>query len=274
LPGDQLMPMLDEALEGYAELNELKGGARLRLVTTEEKIEGAPARLAELNAVEYVTASGKAHRVYLLTKEGKSGSSKKLGFWDAKGRQPYRGAWRSPLAMARVSSRFNPQRMHPVLHIVMPHTGVDFAAASGTPVYSCAPGVVRTAGDGGACGNMVQVQHANGLVSAYCHLSRFAPGLHAGQRIEARHLIGYVGQTGRATGPHLHFAVKRGETFIDPLSLKLDGFRLVPRQDKETFTELRAELDEALDSIPLPGGAPTPADDPDSPPDDNATDDH
>jgi murein DD-endopeptidase MepM/ murein hydrolase activator NlpD len=145
--------------------------------------------------------------------------------------------------------------MHPVLHTIMPHNGVDFAAPPGTPVYSTAAGVVKSVGDSGPCGNMVQVAHANGLVSAYCHLSRFAAGLHAGQHVDPRQLVGYVGQTGRTTGPHLHFAIKRGESFLDPLALKLDGVRVVPLADRSEFERMRAELDIALDGIAQPAAA-------------------
>ena len=118
---------------------------------------------------------------------------------------------------------------------------------------------VKSVGNAGACGNMVQVTHANNFTSAYCHLSRFATGLHAGQHLEARQLVGYVGATGRTTGPHLHFAVKRGDQFIDPLALKLDGVRVVPLGDRAEFERERAELDLALDAIPLPA-APPPGD--------------
>jgi murein DD-endopeptidase MepM/ murein hydrolase activator NlpD len=111
---------------------------------------------------------------------------------------------------------------------------------------------VKSVGGGGPCGNMVQVTHANNYTSAYCHLSRFATGLHAGQHLESRQLVGYVGATGRTTGPHLHFAVKRGESFIDPLALKLDGVRVVPLADRAEFERERAELDLALDAVPLP----------------------
>jgi murein DD-endopeptidase MepM/ murein hydrolase activator NlpD len=83
-------------------------------------------------------------------------------------------------------------------------------------------------------------------------MSRFAAGLHAGQHVESRQLIGYVGQTGRATGPHLHFAIKRGEVYIDPLALKLDGQRVVPLAYRDEFTKVRADMDAALDAIPLP----------------------
>jgi murein DD-endopeptidase MepM/ murein hydrolase activator NlpD len=155
--------------------------------------------------------------------------------------------------------------MNPVLHVVMPHNGVDFAAPTGTPIYSAGDGTVKMVGNGGPCGNEVQITHANGFTSAYCHMSRFASGLRVGQHVEARQLVGYVGVTGRTTGPHLHFAVKRGDIFIDPLALKLDGVRVVPLADRAEFERIRAELDLALEAVPLPpplaidadAGAPT-----------------
>ena len=256
---DDMLKMLDDALEGHAELTDLRPGARLRILATEERVEGEFARYAELDAVEYFPRSPSAPplRVYWYGKDARLGSARKPtgGYYDAKGRQPFHGGWRAPVPFARVSSRFNPNRMHPVLHVVMPHTGVDFAAVSGTPVYATAAGVVTSAGDSGACGNMVAIRHGNGLVSGYCHLSRFAPGLHPGQRVEARQLVGFVGQTGRVTGPHLHFHVKRGDTFIDPLSLRLDGVRVLPHGERDEFAKRREELDAALEAIALPASS-------------------
>ncbi|WP_394848305.1 M23 family metallopeptidase [Pendulispora brunnea] len=257
-----LLESLDDALDGHAELAEVRPGARLRVIATEERIDGTFTRYTDINAVEYFPApSGKAGaepaapvRVYHYVSDRRA-----RGYYDAAGKRPYRGGWRAPLPGSRISSRFNPKRKHPTLHIVIPHNGVDFAAPSGTPVYASADGVVKHAGDGGPCGNMVQIEHKNGLVSAYCHLSRFAAGLHAGENVEARQLVGYVGQTGRATGPHLHFAVKRRGAFIDPLSLKLDGVRVLPSFARAEFDEERKRLDTELDGIALPAGAEPPA---------------
>ncbi len=259
---------LDDALEGHAELSDLRAGTHLRIVATELRIEGAFTGYAPIDALEYTPPGKPAVRVYWFGK----GSSEHHhgGFYDATGRQPYHGGWRSPVPMARISSRFNPNRMHPVLHVIMPHNGVDFAAAPGTPVYAAAAGTIRSAGDGGPCGNMVQIDHgptsggAN-LISAYCHLSRFA-NISAGEHVEARQLIGYVGQTGRATGPHLHFAVKRLNTstgieqFIDPLSMRLDGVRIVPPRLRGDFDELKKTLDAEIDSITLPESKDLPKD--------------
>ena len=252
---DEATAEIADALEGHGDAASIKPGVRLRVVGHEEWVEGVFARF-HVDAVDYVPKTGNALRVYFYERDSSVEGSRRRtphpGFYDAKGQQPFRGTFRSPLPAARITSRFNPKRMHPVLHVVMPHNGVDFGASSGTPVFASGTGTVQSAGDSGPCGNMVQIDHAGGLTTAYCHLSRFAAGIHAGQHVEARQLIGYVGQTGRATGPHLHFAVKRGGNFIDPLGLKMDGVRTLPPVDREVFAKHRTELDAALDAITLP----------------------
>jgi murein DD-endopeptidase MepM/ murein hydrolase activator NlpD len=157
-----------------------------------------------------------------------------------------------PVPLARITSRFNPHRMHPVLHVLMPHNGVDFAAPVGTPVYATAAGVVSSVGPAGPCGNRVEISHPNNVQSIYCHLSRFAAGLRVGEHVEQRQLIAYVGQTGRVTGPHLHFGIRRGGLVIDPMTLRLDGSRVVPRGTRDEFERQRAELDSELDGVALP----------------------
>ncbi len=263
---EEALEEIDDALDGHGDTAIVKPGVRLRVVGHEEWVEGRFARF-HVDALDYVPKAGEHLRVYYYERDPSAAGGHRRaphpGFYDAKGKQPYRGTFRSPLPLARVTSRFNPKRMHPVLHVVMPHNGIDFGASSGTPVYASATGTIHSAGDGGPCGNMVQIEHASGLTTAYCHLSRFAPGLHAGQHVEARQLVGFVGQTGRATGPHLHFAVKRGATFIDPMGLKMDGVRTIPPADREAFAKRRAELDVALEAVTLPAADGTLADDKD-----------
>jgi len=258
-PIDDVLSLLDDALEGHAELSDIRPGARLRVVATQERIDGNFVRWASLDAVEYFPATPNAPsiRVYSFGGGDEAGeqsgaAAKRKGWYDAKGRQPYRGGWRSPVPLARITSRYNPHRMHPVLHVVMPHNGVDFKAPVGTPVYATAAGVVESAGNDGPCGNMVEISHPGGMTSIYCHLSRFATGLRAGQHVEQRQLIGYVGQTGRVTGPHLHFGMRRNGVFIDPMTLRMDGVRIVPKALRDEFDRRRGVLDEELDGIPLP----------------------
>ncbi|MDB4945414.1 MAG: Membrane protein related to metalloendopeptidase [Labilithrix sp.] len=266
---EEAIDEIDDALDGHGDAAVIKPGVRLRVVGSEEYVEGAFAGF-RVDAVEYLPrGAGAPLRVYFYERDPSSpGAHRRAplpGYYDAKAQMPYRGTFRSPVPLARITSRFNPHRMHPVLHVVRPHNGIDFGASTGTPVFAASAGTVSTAGDGGPCGNMVQIEHAGGLSTAYCHLSKFAAGLRAGQHVEAHQLVGYVGATGRVTGPHLHFAVKRGGAFIDPSSLKMDGIRTLPPSDRETFAKRRQELDAALDAVALPnaGKVEGPADDDD-----------
>ncbi len=264
---EEILPRLDDALDGHAELADIRAGSRLRIIATEQRLDGVFLRYASIDAVEYTPAGGSAAplRVYRFPRfdpdKPPFGPSRAATYYDLKGQQPYHGGWRIPVPSARIASRFNPRRMHPTLHVIMPHNGVDFAAPTGTPIYAAASGTVKAAGDSGPCGNMVQIEHGtadSSLISSYCHMSRFAPGIHVGEHVETRQLIGYVGQTGRATGPHLHFAIKKNGVFIDPLAMKLDGVRVVPPSQRDEFDALRAELDKVLDAIAL-GPPPPPA---------------
>jgi murein DD-endopeptidase MepM/ murein hydrolase activator NlpD len=150
-------------------------------------------------------------------------------------------------------------RMHPVLNKVMPHTGTDFGAPSGTPIGSTAPGTVSYKGYAGPSGNLVKIKHHDGYESGYAHLSRFAEGLDVGDEVDRLKTVGYCGSTGRSTGPHLHFTMKKDGKFIDPESLNLDGMRVLPKAHREEFALVRSKYDPVLDAIPLPEPLPVTA---------------
>jgi hypothetical protein len=147
--------------------------------------------------------------------------------------------------------------MHPVLHKIMPHTGTDFGAPSGAPIYAAYRGTVESVGPLGPCGNAVVLQHTGGIETGYCHMSKFGP-IKAGEHVGTHQLIGYVGATGRATGPHLHFFAKKSGVFFDAQTLHLDGDRPVPTIDRAAFLTAKDDLDRRLDAIPLPEPPPEP----------------
>lgn len=128
---------------------------------------------------------------------------------------------RAPVAFTRVSSRFNPSRHHPVLNLIRAHKGIDYAAPTGTPVRAAGDGRVRLAGRKGGYGNVVELEHARGIATVYGHLDRFARGLRAGQRVAQGQLIGYVGMTGLATGPHLHYEYRVHGVPRNPQTIRL-----------------------------------------------------
>jgi murein DD-endopeptidase MepM/ murein hydrolase activator NlpD len=134
----------------------------------------------------------------------------------------------------------------------MPHNGTDFGAPTGTPVGASSPGVVASIGYDGASGNLVTIDHAGGYTTGYAHLSRFAEGLKVGDHVSRLQLIGYVGSTGRSTGPHLHFSAKKDGKFIDAESLQLDALRVLPKEERDEFAVERKTYDQLLEAIPLP----------------------
>ena len=141
----------------------------------------------------------------------------KPAFWDENARSLERDFLRSPLAYRRVSSRFSKSRWQPILHYYRAHLGTDFAAAYGTPVRSVGDGTVAFVGREGGYGNLIEVRHLRGIETRYGHLDRFADGLRVGSRVEQNQTIGYVGNSGLSTGPHLHFEVRQNGRAINPL---------------------------------------------------------
>jgi murein DD-endopeptidase MepM/ murein hydrolase activator NlpD len=168
---------------------------------------------------------------------------------------PLRKAFlKAPVQFTRISSVFNPNRKHPVLNTIRAHRGVDYAAPSGTKIYAAGAGRVKFVGVKGGFGNLVELSHANGIVTRYGHMSRFAKGIKAGQRVEQGDLIGYVGMTGLATGPHLHFEFIDNGVTIDPqkaLRRSKPG-EPVPADERARFELVAAPLLARLDA----GSAP------------------
>lgn len=243
---DDILDILDDALESRIALSRIHRGATLRIIAQEERMLGKFTRYVDVEAVEYADPKGDVTRIYHL----KNGQNP--GYFDAKAKASARGGWRYPVKLPRITSRFNPKRMHPVLHVIRPHNGCDFGAPTGTPIYAASKGTVEIAGPHGPSGNLVTINHGGGIVTGYAHMSRFAPGLKPGDKVEGRQLIGYVGTTGRSTGPHLHFSLKRNGVFADPLSLKMDGERGLAPEDRGTFESLKQEMNALLDAIPMP----------------------
>jgi len=138
-------------------------------------------------------------------------------YYDDDGKPLRKTFLRSPLNYRRISSRFSGGRMHPVLRRVVPHHGVDFAADAGTPVVAAADGRVISAGWDGPLGKAVRVRHGNGIETLYGHLRGFARGVRSGAEVRQNEVIGFVGATGRATGPHLHYTMRVHGRAIDPL---------------------------------------------------------
>lgn len=250
-----LSDVVNKALAGHTSTSAMKDGDILRLVAQEVTMLGDFDRYAGVEALEYRTPGAEPLRIYYHS------SNRARAYVDARGRTFGKSRWARPVAGYGVSSRYNPKRFHPILKRIKPHNGTDFGAPIGTPIQAAASGVVSFVGSAGPNGRMVRLSHTGGYETSYSHMSRFAKGLSAGARVEQKQVIGYVGSTGRSTGPHLHFSAKRQGQFIDPESLNLDGLLRIPLGDRAGFQALRERYDQVLDalSIPLPPSTATAA---------------
>jgi murein DD-endopeptidase MepM/ murein hydrolase activator NlpD len=160
-------------------------------------------------------------------------------YYNSNGEAMHRSFLRAPLSYARVSSPFSANRLDPVLRTVQPHLAIDYAAPAGTPVVAIGAGRVEFIGWQNGYGNVVDIRHSGDYTSRYAHFSRFAANLRRGQSVNAGDVIGYVGQTGHATGPHLHFEFLHGTTKINFLALRVSKIQQLTGDDWRRFTRLR-----------------------------------
>ena len=172
-------------------------------------------------------------------------------FYDERGRSLRRAFLRAPLAYRHISSRFG-GRYHPILRRWRSHQGTDYAAGYGTPVRATADGIVTEAGRSGGYGNMIELRHANGIRTRYGHLSRFATGLHVGQRVRQEQTIGYVGSTGLSTGPHLHYEFLVNGRPTNPQRKDAGKGESIPGNLKSVFDSTRVTLLAELDPRTTP----------------------
>lgn len=191
----------------------LQKGDRFRLIYTENICEGESVGIDRISYAEFLRDSTCLPAIYF--DQGDGGNT----YWNEKGESMRKQFLKAPLKFTRISSGYSLHRLHPVHGTVRAHTGVDYAAPTGTPVMSIGDGTVLSAGWGkGGAGNTVKIRHNSVYTTAYLHLSRFA--VKAGQRVSQGQVIGYVGMTGTATGPHLDFRVWKNGSPVNPLKLE------------------------------------------------------
>jgi murein DD-endopeptidase MepM/ murein hydrolase activator NlpD len=164
-------------------------------------------------------------------------------YYSPEGRPYGRAFLRYPLEFSRISSIFTDARMHPILGVVRPHRGVDFAAPIGTPIRAIGAGKIRMARWDGGFGRTVRIDHGDGLSSQYSHMNTIAHGIRVGAAVRAGQVIGTVGATGLATGPHCHFALWKGGAYVDPLTAKLP---VSAPLDERLFAEFARTRDDRL----------------------------
>lgn len=195
---------------------DLQPGDSFSVIYTEHL--GSDGRLLEAGPIKAISIETGGKLLAAVGYVGKDGTTR---FYDENGEQIGDYFLRYPLKFTRISSIFTEARFHPILGVNRPHNGVDFSAPTGTPVRSIGEGVVEVAQNSGDSGNMIRIRHNEKYSTAYLHLSKFAAGMKAGTRVSRGEIIGAVGSTGLATGPHLHFALFENGKFVNPLTVKL-----------------------------------------------------
>jgi murein DD-endopeptidase MepM/ murein hydrolase activator NlpD len=204
-----------------------------------ERFEDENGILARTGDVMFasMTLSGKTIAIYRYTD-----SEGFTDFYDAEGHSLRKALLKTPIDGARISSGFG-MRKHPILGYSKMHKGIDFAAPNGTPIYAAGNGTIVKIGRNGSYGNYIQIKHANGYATAYAHLSKFAKGLKNGSKVKQGDVIAYVGATGRATGPHLHYEVLVAGKQVNPKDIKLPTGTTLAGNELKLFQSRRDEID-------------------------------
>ncbi len=221
-------------------MRDLRPGDSFRVLVEKRYREGEFAGYGNLLAAEFVNRGEVFHAVYYKDRETSA-------YYDLKGRSLKKAFLKAPLAYSRISSTYSNRRYHPVLNIYRPHRAIDYAAPTGTPVRAVASGVVTQRSYDRQNGNKVRLRHANRYETTYIHLSRFGRGIKVGRKVDQGRVIGYVGATGLATGPHLDFRVFKNGRAINPLKMEKIPSAPLPKKVLPAFKLKVKEYFAALD---------------------------
>lgn len=223
---------------------EIRAGDQFRMVYEEQYLDGEKLRDGPILAAEF-TNRGRTFRA--IRYEDSKGE---VGYFDDEGNSKRRAFIRTPIKFARISSRFNPKRWHPVLKRWRSHKGVDYAAPTGTPIKASGDGKVIFRGTKGGYGRTVILQHAGKYTTLYAHMSKYSGRAKVGKRVKQGQVIGYVGTSGLSTGPHLHYEFRVNGVHKDPLRVKLPKSLSLPKSELAAFSKATTPLLAKLESIP------------------------
>lgn len=218
---------------------------RFTVVYEEVSQDGTLLRTGNILAAKFINEGREFRAVRYVDEQGHA------EYYTPDGKSLRKAFIRAPVQFSRISSRFNPSRRHPVLNTIRAHRGVDYAAPVGTPVRAAGEGRVRFVGRQGGYGNVIELEHGSGVVTVYGHLSRFASQLHRGQRVELGQVVGFVGMTGLATGPHLHYEYRVRGVHKNPQTVTLPDAAPIPAAQLDRFFAATADMVNTLD---LPAG--------------------
>jgi murein DD-endopeptidase MepM/ murein hydrolase activator NlpD len=244
-----LIDHLDNVFQWQMDFSrQIRVGDTYRFAFEREVRPDGSMRAGRLLAAEFVNSGTPYHAIYFDPNGDGRGS-----YYDEDGESVRRAFLLKPLSYRRISGRFSNSRRHPVLNTIRAHRGVDYAADAGTDVMATSDGVVIHRGPKGSFGNTVEIRHPNGWVTRYAHLRGFKSGVNVGTRVHQSDVIGYVGMTGLASGPHLHYEMLQNGRQFDPLSVDLPSGDPVPSDDKSRWSREMSGRMALLDAIPRGG---------------------
>jgi murein DD-endopeptidase MepM/ murein hydrolase activator NlpD len=221
----------------------LQKGDRFRVLYDEKVCDG---ETIAIDTVRYAVFSHAGRDLPMIMFNQKDGGNI---WWDENGASMRKAFLKAPLKFSRISSGFSYARKHPVTKKVRPHTGVDYAAPTGTPVMTIGDGVVTSVKYEGAGGKTIRIRHNSVYSTAYLHLSKYAKGIKAGARVRQGEVIGYVGSTGRSTGPHLDFRVWKNGSPINPLKMESPPAEPIRKESRQAFENSYSEYRATVDTI-------------------------
>lgn len=246
---NRLIDYLDRVFQWQVDFSrQIRVGDTYRFAFEREVRPDGSLRAGQLISAELVNSGTAYHAIWFDPNGDGQGS-----YFDLEGKSVRRAFLLKPLEYRRISSRYSNGRFHPVLQRVRAHRGVDYAADTGTPIMATSDGVVIHRGPKGGLGNAVEIRHPNGFITRYGHMSRFNSSVVQGTRVKQGDIVGYVGMTGLATGPHLHYEMISGGRHIDPLSIDLPAGDPVPADDMVRWMDEMMERVALLESIPGAG---------------------
>lgn len=208
-------------------------------------LDGELKKYGDILSAEFIN-NGETYRAYRFGRDGE------VDYYDADGKSLRRSFLKAPLNFRRISSTFSVRRFHPILRIYRPHHGLDYSASAGTPVSAIGDGTILFAGFKGQYGKLVIVRHKNNWKTYYGHLSRIGKDIKGGKKIQQGQVIGYVGSTGLATGPHLHYGMMINNRPVNPLKVKIPQGRSIPKTVLAEFRNFKYQMDMQIASIKPP----------------------
>lgn len=227
---------------------DIRKGDSLSVLFEEKLLDGEKIGNGNILAAQFIN-NGRTYQA--IRYETKSGSS----YYTPDGLAMRKAFIRTPVDFTRISSKFNPNRLHPIFKTSRPHRGVDYAAASGTPVKAAGDGKISFAGKQNGYGNVVIIDHGKGYQTLYAHLKGFARGTKRGARVQQGKIIAYVGQTGWATGPHLHYEFRINGTHKNPVTVKLPNDDPMPKNDLKNYLPYAKQIVATLSNSHSPAFA-------------------